>query len=80
MSERQQGTVAMMRERMIHKYGDGLHHKHNKNHFSYRKHFKSHPVQQLELIDETKMHEPTGDMRELKLRKFRKRLDKGCYH
>lgn len=81
MSEKLQGTAASMREKMLSRYGNELHHKHDKNHISYRKHFKSHPVQQsngLDLVEEN--HASTGALREFKLRKMRKRLDKGRFH
>ena len=44
MSEKQQHTAAHMRELMEHRYGDGLYHKHNKMHITYRQHCRSHPV------------------------------------
>ncbi|KTC68782.1 hypothetical protein Lbir_2315 [Legionella birminghamensis] len=80
MSEKQQGTAANMREKMLHRYDDGHHHKHNKNHFTYRKHCKSHPVQALNGLDENENNESTGLLRAFKLRKIRKRLDKGRFH
>ena len=45
MSERLQHTSASMREKMLLRYGDVLHHKHDKNHIHYRQHCRSHPVE-----------------------------------
>ncbi|KTD66363.1 hypothetical protein [Legionella spiritensis] len=80
MSEKQQGTAAGTREKMLSRYGDGLHHKHNKNHISYRKHYRSHPTKTLNGMDNENIQASSGLMRELRLRKIRKRLDKGRYH
>ncbi|CDZ76179.1 hypothetical protein BN59_00445 [Legionella massiliensis] len=81
MSEKQQRTAASMREKMINRYGDGLHHKHDKNHISYRKHCRSHPAQWLNgKEDEEDTNASTGTLRAVKLRKIRKRLDKGRFH
>jgi hypothetical protein len=80
MSEKQQGTANNMRERMLNRYGDELHHKHDKNHNPYRKHCKSHPVQLSNGNDETEARGSTGLLRTIKLRKIRKRLDKGRFH
>lgn len=80
MSEKQQGTANNMRLRMLNRYGDELHHKHDKNHNSYRKHCKSHPVQHLNGNDEEEVQGSTGLLRTIKLRKIRKRLDKGRFH
>ena len=79
MSEKQQRTAASMREKMLSRYGDGLHHKHDKNHNPYRLHCKSHPSQLLNGQDE-ELNSSTGLLRRLKLRKIRKRLDKGRFH
>lgn len=78
MSEKQQGTATSMRERMLHRYGDGLYHKHDKNHILYRQHSKSHPVQPS--LAENEKNGSTGELRMIKLRKLRKRLDKGRIH
>ena len=83
MSEKLQHTAARMREQMENRYGDGLHHKHNKLHISYRRHCKSHPNQpHHEQIDEQEknINCSTGLLHEMKLRKIRKRLDKGRFH
>ncbi len=81
MSEKTQHTAASLREKMLHRYGDGLDHKHNKNHLSYRQHCKSHPCNQNSDNDEeTTLNGSTGLLREFKLRKMRKRLDKGRIH
>lgn len=80
MSEKLQGTANGMRERMQHRYDDGLQHKHDKNHFHYRKHSKSHPVMNSRYIEDTENSGSTGQLRIIKLRKLRKRLDKGSIH
>ncbi|CEK12222.1 hypothetical protein [Legionella hackeliae] len=82
MSEKQQRTAASMREKMLNRYGDGFHHKHNKNHHSYRKHYRSHPAQLNGHLqgDEESENTSTGLIRAFKLRKMRKRLDKGRVH
>lgn len=77
MSEKIQHTAARLRDKMLQRYGDGFHHKHNKFHHLYRQHFRTYPA---------KPHEQptTEDSPELvyafKLRKIRKRLDKGRIH
>lgn len=81
MSEKQQHTVASMREKMLSRYGDGLHHKHNKLHQPYRLHCRSHPNQLTDNSEQIKdINCSTGLLREIKLRKLRKRLDKGRIH
>ena len=81
MSEKQQHTAMGMREKMLKRYDDGLHHKHDKNHFPYRKHYRTHPVQILNgQAEEKGVNTSTGLLRALKLRKIRKRLDKGRFH
>lgn len=81
MSEKHQRTAASMREKMLNRYGDGLHHKHDKNHVSYRKHFRSHPAQLNGQDEEAGVtNSSTGELRAFRLRKIRKRLDKGRFH
>ena len=81
MSERIQRTAASLREKMLSRYSDGLEHKHNKNHHSYRHHYRSHPSTQNDLTEgESVIDSSTGLIREFKLRKTRKRLDKGRIH
>ncbi|WED42946.1 hypothetical protein [Legionella cardiaca] len=80
MSEKQQRTAASMREKMLNRYGDGPHHKHDKNHQLYRKHYRSHPAKINGKLDEESENTSTGLIRAFKLRKMRKRLDKGRIH
>jgi len=80
MSEKQQGTAHSMREKMLSRYSDGLHHKHDKNHIPYRQHCRSHPVQETNGHDINEENPSTGMIRAIKLRKIRKRLDKGRVH
>ncbi|HRD71318.1 MAG TPA: hypothetical protein PK657_14390 [Legionella sp.] len=80
MPEKTQHTAASLREKMANRYGDELNHKHNKNHLLYRKHCKSHPVNLNGADEETEVNGSTGLLREFKLRKMRKRLDKGRIH
>jgi len=69
-----------MREKMLSRYGDEVHHKHDKSHLLYRQHCRSHPSQQLNILDGEENKGSTGILREIKLRKIRKRLDKGRFH
>lgn len=81
MSEKIQHTAAGLQEKMIHRYSDGLPHKHNKDHMEYRRHCRSHPCKMREYTDaEESLNGSTGLIREFKLRKMRKRLDKGRIH
>lgn len=81
MAEKIQHTASSMRQKMVDRYGDGLHHKHNKSHLPYRHHCRSHPVTKPNGQDETlDVNCSTGLIREFKLRKMRKRLDKGRIH
>ena len=82
MTEKSQHTAAGLREKMIIRYGDELSHKHNKSHLPYRLHSKSHPIQIVNSTEEENLgvNCSTGLVREFKLRKMRKRLDKGRYH
>lgn len=81
MSEKIQHTAASMREKMLNRYSDGLEHKHNKSRHSYRHHCRSHPATQNSTPDgEVELSGSTGMIREFKLRKTRKRLDKGRIH
>ncbi len=81
MSDKMQHTAAGLREKMLHRYSDGLEHKHNKSHLLYRRHSKSHPSNfKNENIEESPTNGSTGLIREFKLRKMRKRLDKGRIH
>lgn len=82
MTEKLQRTAAELREKMLIRYGDELPHKHNKNHLTFRLHSRSHPSQPHSRIPEVNLdvNSSTGLVREFKLRKMRKRLDKGRYH
>lgn len=80
MSEKIQGTATNTREKMLHRYNDGLHHKHNKNHAHYRAHFRTHPCYSTIEEEDLCFNESTGQIREFKLRKIRKRLAKGRIH
>jgi hypothetical protein len=81
MSEKIQHTAASLREKMINRYSDGLEHKHNKHHHLYRQHCRSHPCKQSNgKEEESVLNGSTGLLREFKLRKIRKRLDKGRIH
>ncbi|MFO3158645.1 hypothetical protein SCR03_08725 [Legionella pneumophila serogroup 1] len=81
MSEKIQHTAARLQEKMSNRYSDGLSHKHNKNHLSYRQHCRSHPCNPTNNKDEENIvNGSTGLLREFNLRKIRKRLDKGRFH
>ena len=83
MSEKQQHTAEHTRELMNHRYGDGLHHKHDKSHWPYRQHCGSHPVlkpNSMSLNLNPEINASTGDCRKENLQKLRKRFDKGRFH
>lgn len=81
MSDKIQHTATSLREKMNNRYSDGLEHKHNKSHLPYRQHCRSHPCNLNNVKDEESvLNESTGLLREFKLRKMRKRLDKGRIH
>lgn len=82
MSERVQGTSELLREKMLSRYGNELYHKHNKNHRPYRMHYPSHPIESPNFIREFGIENElsTGLLREHRLRKIRKRFDKGRFH
>lgn len=81
MSEKQQHTAASLRQKMTNRYGDELHHKHNKWHLQYRQHYRSHPAQLIPRFEQEKLiNTSTGNLRALKLRKTRKRIIRGWFH
>lgn len=81
MSEKKQGTTFSMHEKMINRYGEVLYHKHNKDHSEYRMHYRTHPVQLSNGINEEfEKNNSTGLIRAKKLRKMRKRADSGAFH
>lgn len=81
MSEKIQHTAASMREKMSSRYGDEIFHKHNKNHTSYRLHCRTHPCNSNTDYEQlVRLNTSTGLVRQFKLQKFRKRLDKGKFH
>lgn len=80
MPDKIQHTAASLQQKMLARYSDGLHHKHNKHHLEYRQHCRSHPCNQNNNIDEEELNGSTGLLREFKLRKMRKRPDKGQIH
>lgn len=82
MSERLQCTAASMRKKMLLRYGDVLHHKHDKNHTHYRQHCRTHPVEKRKnnLDKELPVDLSTGLVREMKLRQFNNRPAKGDFH
>ena len=81
MSEKLQHTAERTREQMLNRYGDGLYHKHDKLHNTYRQHCRSHPSQLTNGNAEDKsVNCSTGLVHAMKLRKIRKRLAKGGFH
>ncbi|KGP63770.1 hypothetical protein EP47_05990 [Legionella norrlandica] len=82
MSEKKQHTAARLQEKMNNRYSDGLYHKHNKNHLSYRQHYRSHPCtpNNGSQNEEHVVNGSTGLIRELNLKRTRKRLDRGHIH
>ncbi|MCX7116854.1 MAG: hypothetical protein NTW94_02930 [Legionellales bacterium] len=81
MSEKLQHTAWRLHQLMVHRYDDGLQHKHDKHHNLYRHHWRSHPaLLTLEIDQEKRINESTGQIHQMNLRKIRKRLAKGRYH
>lgn len=81
MSEKQQHTACRTRETMLHRYDDGLHHKHDKSHLPYRQHCRSHPVViSTAATEEKQINDSTGLIRKRNLQKIRKRFDKERVH
>lgn len=82
MSERLQRTATSMREKMLQRYGDELHHKHDKNHLPFRRHCRSHPVQRTtyEPNGARDLNESTGLVGQRKLRQFSKGLNNRTIH
>ncbi|MFI4963328.1 MAG: hypothetical protein ACHP6H_05675 [Legionellales bacterium] len=81
MSDKMQHTATSMREKMISRYGDMLHHKHNKNHIPYRHHYRTHPCIKPDGLEaELGLNESTGELRKFNLQKTRKRLVKHEFH
>lgn len=76
MSERLQHTAAMMREKMLLRYGDVIHHKHDKSHHPYRQHCRSHPVQKpiQPEGDTVNINESTGLVGKQRLHRFSRGL------
>lgn len=84
MSEKLQHTALRTQLLMQDRYGDTIHHKHDKCHFTYRAHHPSHPSKSSLQANghdlETSKNSSTGQIHQIKLRKIRKRLAKGFYH
>jgi hypothetical protein len=82
MSEKQQHTAASRKEHMKNRYGEELHHKHNTYHNPYRQHCRTHPIEIASTVkdEETEINHRTGLIRQEKLRRIRKRVDKGRFH
>lgn len=81
MAERIQKTAQSMREKMLNRYGDEYHHKHDKNHLAYRLHCRTHPCDPHKRHDYDVFDAPSKHLtRELNSQKLRKRLDKGRIH
>lgn len=82
MSERLQNTAARMREKMLQRYGDEFHHKHDKNHIPFRHHCRTHPVEnsRYEPNGDRDINDSTGLIRKQKLRRFSKGLRNRTVH
>ncbi|MFT4060528.1 MAG: hypothetical protein QM652_13405 [Legionella sp.] len=79
MPDKTQHTAASLQQKMLTRYGD-VPHKHNKHHLEYRKHYRSHPSNSNNNVEEDELNGSTGLLREFKLKKMRKRPDKGHFH
>jgi len=80
MSERKQHTSACMHENMGHRYGDELHHKHDKRHLKFRHHWRSHPAK-LRKQDQAEIIYSQPDLfRTFKIKKMCKPLANTSIH
>ncbi|KTC91477.1 hypothetical protein OQJ18_12465 [Fluoribacter dumoffii] len=80
MPDKIQHTAASLQQKMLARYSDGLPHKHNKHHLEYRQHCRSHPCTLNNELTDEEIAGSTGLLRQFKLRKMRKRPDKGHFH
>lgn len=81
MPDKIQRTAASLQQKMLARYGDGLHHKHNKHHMEYRQHYRTHPCNQnMKFDEEDNINGSTGLLRQSNLKKMRKRPDRGQFH
>jgi hypothetical protein len=83
MTDKIQHTANHLRERMLARYGDAEEHKHkhNKNHLEYRMHERSHPASLTPNgANETEPNGSTGLVKQLNLKRIRKRLGTGRVH
>lgn len=80
MSDRAQYTSQKLGEKMLSRYGTEFHHKHNKYHLTYRKHCKSHPCTPNTEPERPDLEGSTGLVRQLNLKRMRKRPQNGGYH
>jgi hypothetical protein len=83
MSDKIQRNSETLREQMLHHYKADHHHKHDKNHRPYRLHARTHPnltPNYLNQLDyENKENYTKKWSKEFKLRKIRKRYDRGGF-
>ena len=71
MPDKIQHTAASLQQKMLSRYGDGLHHKHNKHHLEYRQHCRTHPCNQNNALDEKDhVNGSTGLLRQFNLKKI----------
>ena len=82
MSERMQRTAVSTRDKMLQRYGDEFHHKHDKNHIQFRRHCRSHPVERIYERPEgvRELNESTGLVGQKKLRQFSKSISVKSIH
>ncbi len=80
MPDKIQHTAANLQQKMLVRYGDGIHHKHNKHHLEYRQHCRTHPCNPNNKFDELDINGSTGLLRQSNLKKMRKRPDRGQFH
>jgi len=80
MSERKQHNSHLTGLKMQSDYGDETPHKHNKYHLTYRKHFRSHPIEtQIHELDHGKLsnlERSTGHIRQGNLKKIRTKIQR----
>lgn len=82
MSEKKQHNSYSTQVKMQNYYGDEHHHKHDKSHLTFRKHFKTHPVQiqpaGLNHQDGINPRHATGHVRDNNIKKIRMKTPR--YH
>lgn len=81
MTEKIQHTSARLQQKMNTRYGDGLHHKHDKRHQNYPHQGRSHPVMpSINFENDESLVGSTGLLRKFNLKHLRKRSNNKKVH